>query len=225
MIRIVPDDPAPPFEVPGLAIGANRTRFPQTYRWSREPDPAWEHAKGLPLRRSDFAWFRSQGLGGEHLACARYGCDLLLRDLVVFGRRQRFTFARHDGGDGPGTAQAYTLVARTIDGTPADVIAWDRETGRLASWLGRVGMLGEDSLWRPLHPEEPLLVHRDPLGWLKAGWRGVVVVHEAAARPALLQAGTLLTADFAHGEAVEAMLRRVRLPRILIEAPDLEDAA
>ncbi|ACL58742.1 hypothetical protein [Methylobacterium nodulans] len=185
----------------------------------RALDPEREQARGLPLGHADFAAFRRHGVDGRHLACARHGCDLVLRDLVVFGKRQRFGFARHDGGEGPGAVEAYTIPARDAGGALVDVVAWDPAAGRLATWLGAVGMLGEDSLWRPLADKEPLVVHRDPVGWLAAGWRGVVVINDALARPALLGAGTLLTQDIAHGEAVEAMLRKVRMPRILVEAP------
>ncbi|SEO42254.1 hypothetical protein SAMN04487843_101339 [Methylobacterium sp. ap11] len=208
-----------------LPIGPNRVA--RTFRPSpvRRVDPEREQARGAALRRSDFARFRHMGLEGAHLACGRYGADILLRDVVVFEKRQRFRFARDDNGPGTGAEPAYTIPARDIDGEVVDVVAWHPPTGRLSSWLGRVGLLGEDSLWRPLGSDEPLLVHRDPFAWLKASWRGVVVVHPGLARAALLEAGTLLTTDLAHAETINALLRRQRLPRILVKTPAVGVAA
>ncbi|MGF3025565.1 hypothetical protein ACQVP2_22405 [Methylobacterium aquaticum] len=201
-----------------LPIGPRRVNRSISLRPARPADPEREQAKGLPLRPVDVEWFAARGLLGRP-ACTRYGLDLLMRDLVVFDRRQRFEFARDVGGPGPGAMSVYTVPARDAAGDVVDVVAWHPRSGRIASWLGRIGVLGEDSLWRPLGCDEPLLVHRDPVGWLRADWRGVVVVHETRARRQLLDAGALLAEDVDHGEELDAMLRRVRLPRILVGQP------
>lgn len=187
-------------------------------RRRRRTDAEMEHARGSGLRGADFAWLLAQGIPGKISAwrCAG-GFDLLLRDSVVFGRGQRFEFARFLRDPEEDRVAAYTLLARDAGGAALDVVAWHPRTGRLATWLGRAGLLGLE------HPcpgtaEDPLIVYRDPAAWLEDQRRGVVVVDERLARAELLDAGTIMAADIAHGTALEAMLSKVRLPSILVPA-------
>lgn len=192
-------------------------------------DPAGEQvrqfADPFPPALIDHFW--RLGVPADHLTREHpvWGLDFLLCARVVFRPRARFRFASEDGDDGPGIDGAFTFPARRgIDGEIEDVVAWHPGKGLLATWLGRVSMLGEDELEAWEGPGEPLAVHRSPLGYLRAGWRGVVVIHEAPARRALLECGRpLLAEDLAHGDRLEAMLARA-LPRILVPDPDLASA-
>lgn len=87
----------------------------------------------------------------------------------------------------------------------------------MATWLGRTGLLGLEHPC-PATADNPLIVFPDIASWLAGQRRGVVIVDEALARPELLEAGAILATDIEHGEALEAMLREVRLPRILVPA-------
>lgn len=192
----------------------------------RRTDAEMEHARGCGLRGPDFAWLLAQGIPGKSSAwhCAA-DFDLILRDSVVFGRGHRFEFARFIRDPDDDRLPAYTLLARDTGGAPLDVVAWHPRTGHVATWLGRAGLLGLE------HPcpgttEDPLVVYRDPAAWLADKRRGVVVVNERLARAELLNVGSILAADIAHGEALEAMLSKVHLPRIVLAAlPNEQEAA
>lgn len=68
---------------------------------------------------------------------------------VVFLPNDQFEFAR-DARDASGAVVAVVFSAPDDLGNPLDLAAWEPETGRLALWLGRVSMLGQDNLygWR-----------------------------------------------------------------------------
>lgn len=191
-------------------------------RWT---DAEMEHARGSGLRRRDFAWLLAQGIPGRISAWRRAGgFDLILRDSVVFGRKPRFEFARLLRGAEGDPVAAYTLLARDADGAPLDVVAWHPRTGRLATWLGRAGLLGLDHRCAGT-AQDPLVVYPDPATWLADERRGVVVVDERLARTDLLEAGSIMAADIAHGTALEAMLSKVRLPSILVPADAVRKVA
>lgn len=192
-------------------------------RW--RDDPRLAQSRGRGLRRADFEGLRALGIPGRLTAWpSPSGADIILRDAVVFRRSARFSFARDLQGEDVEPVTAYTVVARDRLGAPLDVVAWHPRTGRLASWLGRAGLIGED-FPSPATADDPLIVYPDLGAWLAADRRGVVVVHDRLARPALLEAGVVQAADIAHGEALQAMLREVKLPRIVVPAlPDVEAA-
>lgn len=193
-------------------------------RHRRRTDAEMEHARGSGLRGPDFAWLLAQGIPGKISAwrCAG-GFDLILRDSIVFGRGNRFEFARFIRDPDDDRVAAYTLLARDTGGAPLDVVAWHPRTGRVATWLGRAGLLGLE------HPcpgttDDPLVVYREPAAWLADERRGVVVIDERLARADLLDVGSIMAADIAHGEMIEAMLRKVRLPQIRVPSLSHETA-
>jgi hypothetical protein len=89
---------------------------------------------------------------------------------VVFLPNGCFEFAR-DARDASYAVIALVFLAPDDLGNAFDLAAWEPETGRLALWLGRVSMLGQDNLyyWRL---GAPLIVHETPLEWLQAGRGG-----------------------------------------------------
>ncbi|GJE41285.1 hypothetical protein [Methylobacterium soli] len=190
----------------------------------RHLDPETAFWRGRPLRDGDFDWLRRQGVPGPVVNWSRGNFEPLLRAAVVFRRGRRFDFARDLRGDEIEPVAAYTLLARDLDGTPLDVVAWHPRSERVAVWSGQTGLLGLD------HPtaataDDPLVVFPDLPAWLAGERRGVVVIDERLARPVLLDAGTVQAAGIEHGEALEAMLREVRLPRIVVPAFESERAA
>ncbi len=82
----------------------------------------------------------------------------------------------------------------------------------VGSWLGRAGLLGAENLWRA---RDILVVHADPMSWLRAGRDGVVVVDPVRAAPMLRDAGTMEVGSQAERRGLADMLT-VKLPRILV---------
>jgi archaeosine-15-forming tRNA-guanine transglycosylase len=83
-------------------------------------------------------------------------------------------------------------------------------------------MLGEEQVFAP-RIVEALLVHPDPLAWMRNGRRGVVVVDRPQAVALLRNAGTLIAADLDQGRQLREALETPP-PRILI-SPQVEGAS
>ncbi|KMO33896.1 hypothetical protein VQ02_19820 [Methylobacterium variabile] len=183
-----------------------------------------EQRRGQFPTQEHVEWFASRGIASMDMFMTWDGFAHPLRlDRVVFLRNGRFEFERHLRRDREGVVTAYTVVIRNDRGFVADIAAWHPKSDRLATWLGRCAMLGEDDLYAA-RLREALRVHLDPIGWFRERRQGVVIVNEAAARPLLLQAGPLHTASVGHGRALLAMLSEVRLPTVLAD-DTTEDAA
>lgn len=180
------------------------------------------------LRQVDIDWFAAGGVSpyalAGYLADPRetripYSAplDMLFtvnREAVRFLRGRRFVRAVDCQGEHDDLVAAY-LIPAIEGGRVVDWIAWHPRSGRLATLDGRAGLLGADALGRASR-DEPLVVEADPRAWL-AGWRrGVCVVDEAIARPQLLEAPAIQAADIEHGKKLKAMLKEVKLPRIVV---------
>jgi hypothetical protein len=99
---------------------------------------------------------------------------------------------------------------------PIDIVAWAPARNRLGSWLGRAWALGQEQTFRPrLDPDGALPVWRDPLGWLRAGRRGLVLIDLIRAADELSFAGPLLAEDLDHAIELRDALSRPA-PRILV---------
>jgi hypothetical protein len=141
--------------------------------------------------------------------------DLLLCDDVVFLDHSTFEFARHMEGEEE-HEWAYTIIARDVFGDPIDIVAWQPDSGRLATWLNRASILGEDQLNAP-RLAEGLPVYENPLQWLQQRRLGVVVIDAKRAAPKLREADPLLVTSYEHGMALRAMLK-AEAPRILLSS-------
>jgi hypothetical protein len=161
-------------------------------------------------------WFRANQVNGLALAKSPMGYyDFLLCDDVVFLDHSTFEFARYmEGEEKP--EPAYTVIARNGTGDPIDIIAWQPVSGRLATWLNRASILGEDQLNAP-RLVEGLPVYETPLQWLQQRRLGVVVIEAKRAAPKLREAAPLLATTYEHGMALRAMLR-AKAPRILLSS-------
>ena len=124
------------------------------------------------------------------------------------------SLARH-ARDASGAVGAVVFLASDDLGNPLDLAAWEPETGRLALWLGRVAMLGQDNLygWKV---GEPLIVHETPLEWLQAGREGVFVIDPQGASPLLRMVEPLAVKRPEFGRQLLSALT-IRAPRIVVE--------
>lgn len=194
------------------------------------------------LRQVHLDWFAAAGVSGFALLGyfedpARIGmaahqlvwrgrpaCTLgfeVRQARVQFVRGNRFLLAGERRAEADELVPAFVVPAIEADEL-LDLIAWHPKSGRLASLNRQAGVL-----IGPVTPsaDEPLTVFPEPLAWLRACRRGAVVVHESLARPFLLDLPAIQAADVEHGESLQAMLTKVRIPRIVVPAFPHERAA
>ncbi len=190
------------------------------------------------LRDRDLAFFAAGG--ASPFALAGYYADpretrrpfsvpMLLgfrvrRERVRFSRRGRFAFEADLRGETEDIVPAYVIPAVEA-GAIIDEVAWHPRSGRLATHDGRAGLLGAD-LIESAGRDQPVRLLPDPRAWLAAWREGVVIVDEARARPVLLDARCPIQGeDVAQGEALEAMLSKIRMPRIVVPVETVTRAA
>lgn len=131
-------------------------------------------AEGASLDYSIIRWFANEGVG----------IDTIASPIAV--RAARVTF---DLGSGyqpcPGIGTFALIIPIAADpGTivtdlaAIDMVAWSPSSGRIGTRRGQVFGLGADQIDVDGHGTTglPIPVHRDPLGWLQAGRRGIVIV-------------------------------------------------
>lgn len=202
---------------------------------------AEDFARCARLRMIELEWFRAGGVSGAQLIGYRvdpsamgYAQFRLLyptrepvdlgfevrRARVQFLARSRFIPAWDRRAAADETVPALVIPALE-DGELVDLVAWHPKTGRLASLDRRAGWLAGPAP----EPDAPLVVFADPLPWLAACRAGVVVVHESIARPFLLAQPAIQAADVEHGEKLQAMLTKVRLPRIVVPTSSIDRVA
>lgn len=140
------------------------------------------------------------------------------RARVQFLRNGRWVFGSDKRADPEEVVPAFVMPAIDDTGAMVDLVAWHPRGGLIGSSERSAGWLAGGHL----SEGEPVVVHPDPLSWMRAGRTGVVVVHEDIARPALLAQRTLQASDVAHGEALQTMLTKMRMPRIVVPVPASE---
>jgi hypothetical protein len=154
--------------------------------------------------------------------------DPIAKSNVVFDHSSLFEFAGPDDGDK--RVPAFIFPARdeheAVGGLPCldeieavvDLVAWSPGCDRIAAWLGRCALLGQEQVFAArLCQDGVLSVWRSPLDWLRNDRDGVIVLHWSRAASVLQNAGPLRAEDEAHA----AMLRRRLLrrgPRVITVA-------
>lgn len=101
------------------------------------------------------------------------------------------------------------VILGVIDGGRlVDLVAWDTETGWTGTWLGQGFALGQDQILNAAtwFLDGSLIIHRSPLGWLRSGRRGIVILDPSQAWYRFRDAPRLLCEDEAHGEEIERLL-------------------
>jgi hypothetical protein len=152
-------------------------------------------------------WLRCQSVDAAH---ALKVMGPIVEHKVII-RNGRFDFADD------GTAEAVRAVVHIAKGedadTPVDLIAWTRaQPCRVFQCLGTAEALGVDQIGNPASwfLGKPLVVHRCPLDWLRAGCTGIVIldprrVHtRLESLPACPAGYRIVAAGLEHGRASAA---------------------
>jgi hypothetical protein len=107
-----------------------------------------------------------------------------------------------------------------------DIAAWQPRSGRLGSWHGVAFCLNQDAVFNPgtYWNGGALRVHRSPLGWLKAGREGIVVLRPELCNAYLAHLQRLLFADPQFKGTVWQWMQPMRPTAELLVEP-LEEAA
>jgi hypothetical protein len=153
-----------------------------------------------PASNDVIRWWMDQGVS----------VDALTKPLAILAARVVF---QPNGTYVPNGLGEFSHVFPAFSGDGlADVVAWAPKSGRIAPGFGIVSMLGEELAARASRASKPLLVWRDPVGWLRAGRRGGVILEPEGA--AVLLAGLPVVAeDEAHARHLRSILK-VPPPRI-----------
>jgi hypothetical protein len=140
----------------------------------------------------------------------------VLADRVVFTGGDYFLFADDIGAKGE---PAFTFVVISNAGF-IDIVAWHPQTSRLAVWFGHGFALGEGQIHHPYPLVPGLPVFRSPIGWLRGGRRGIVMVRTDLADVALASVPVLIAEDEQHQRDLQKLFPVPNLgPKILVSAP------
>ncbi len=178
-------------------------------------DPVAEFLLCQPLDQPSLDHMKSIGVPVLALVSGIEGTGHCIRQDRVEARDGRFEFGRYVSHEDVRTA--LVALAFDRDGHAADIVAW--RTGSepfVASWLGQVGLLGEENL-DGARFGEPLTVHADVMAWLRSNRQGVVVVDAIRAGPMLRQAGEMVVDSHRERNRLNAIMR-VDLPKIIVRS-------
>ncbi len=164
------------------------------------------HERGRDLKQREIDRFIAHGIDIRHLAKPWP----VAADRVVF-HGDLFQFASDAGVSGDA---AFTLVVIGVSGF-LDVAAWAPATNKLAVWSGDGFALGESQIRRAL-PAAGLAIHRTPLGWLRAGRRGIVIVRRQFAPQILGSLPALVAEDEQHATDLRSLFAGTAVPNITI---------
>jgi hypothetical protein len=144
----------------------------------------------------------------------------LAKARVAFQGGHCFEFDAH--------AEMALILPCIEDGDLVDLVAWQPQASRLATWLGRAKALGWADLYSPSLTGEPVKVWASPVGWLKAGRRGLVPIGvERMARSLFLwgdHVSALVCENPEHARAIKQAYSR-KPPRVFVPKPELVEAA
>ncbi len=140
---------------------------------------------------------------------------------IVWVAADRFEFEHHVTYGRP--ERAFLLLVEDSDDAPLDVVAWQPQTGRLGSWLGRAWGLGEGTIYQPRIFSDALPVWRTPLEWLRANRCGVVILKPTLAARFLGCADPLEAQDISHGYELRQALT-IPPPRIVVAVSSVRAA-
>lgn len=144
----------------------------------------------------------------------RAGCLWIVRG-ELFGSRWLLS----DEGE----VLAVVQVFDAHDMLAVDLVAWpvERDPTRFATMFGAAAVLGSARISdaASLSGSRPLRVFRSPLGWLRSGCRGVVILDRTEAPAVLAQApGRIAGEDLVHGREL-ARLLHPHVDRARVVAP------
>jgi hypothetical protein len=167
-----------------------------------------------------------RALRSRHIASLGLRPEVLLQPLalrvgsIAWIDAETFAFEQHLVVDVP-VEQAILFLVTDSHRDALDIAAWQPSSRRLGTWCHRAWALGQDTIYAPrLDRHGALPVWRNPLRWLKAGRRGVVLIQPRLASAFLCDAGPLLAEDVEHGRQLKERLARPS-PRILVPSSTL----
>lgn len=155
-------------------------------------------------------WLRDQNVDVGHVL------NVLgpIAELDIVVRRGLFGVVHGETTDRIRAAVVH--VATNDNGeTPVDLVAWTRERPqRVFQSLGAVEALGVDQIGNPASYflSKPLVVHRHPLNWLRAGCDGIVIFDARAVSarlerlPPRLEGYDLAADSIEHGRELQRIL-------------------
>lgn len=155
------------------------------------------HGFGRALKQSEITRFASYGVHVLDLA----NPWPVLADRVIF-HGEFFEFV--DTKDSAGEACFTFAVLGTT--SFVDIAAWSPATNRVAVWCGAGFALGERQMLLPHPATTGLVVHRTPIGWLRAGRRGIVIVRPAFASTILSAVPALHAEDEEHARELRSIV-------------------
>jgi hypothetical protein len=180
-----------------------------------------EYARCGYLRRSDIDRLIGAGVPPMALHYDGDGAGLTVaRDRVVFLDGGRFEFARYLR-DAASATSALVIPCRDEAGEIDDLVAWRGE--QVATWLGRVSMIGQHCIYQP-RLSEPLVAHETPLDWLRTGRHGVVVIAPQGAAPLLNLSAPIGVESPIYGHRLRSALT-IPSPRIVVAEKPISRAA
>lgn len=163
------------------------------------------HLHGRSLRQREIDRFGELGVRAIDLGTPWP----VLADRVVF-YGEFFAFA--DDAEMIGEP-AFTMAVISNAGM-IDIAAWQPETNRLTVWCGEGFALGERQIHHPNPLAQGLRVFRTPIGWLRAGRCGIVIIRSKFARAVLGHVPLLIAEDDQHRSELQDLLG--------IAGPDVE---
>jgi hypothetical protein len=155
------------------------------------------HLHGRNLRQREIDRFRDYGVRAIDLGSPWP----VLTDRLVFDG-EFFSFADDVGMSG---VLAFTMVIISNAGM-IDIAAWHPQTNRLALWFGKGFALGERQIHHPNLLVHGLHVFRTPIGWLRAGRCGIVIVRSSLARAILGDVPLLIAEDELHRTELQNLM-------------------
>jgi hypothetical protein len=159
-----------------------------------------------PLIKRELDNLVRHGASTESLKHARAG--------YIIRHGKAFELVQHAKQGRP--ERAFVFLVRDVHGAPSDIVGWMPALGWLGTWRGLAWALGQETIYKPRLTEHGALsVHQTPLGWLRDGCRGIVLLRPRLAAEFLSDAGPLLADSVEDGTHLKAALTRPA-PRILV---------
>ena len=165
-------------------------------RWPSSPDLV-EILHGLPVPCTKA--LRCLGEAGVTVAAMTEPEPLRAARVAFRGTSHMFDFD-------PDGEPAFVALAHDLNGEPADLVAF--RGGRIACHFGRAVALGQEQLPFGNTPP-PIAIHRSPIGWLRDGRTGLVVIHPARLADLLVEFGvSVVSEDGKHTGELRKLLAR-----------------
>lgn len=192
------------------------------------PAPAWGDAHGalaevlvrdeqLGGRNRLLDWMAEAGVDMNPVWARSYVATALPVTWISAGGA-RFDLSR----DATAPIGIIIEIRDRTDEAPIDLMAFSPSVpGHMATMFGRVDLLDAWSACNPAtyHLGRPLRLHRDPLGWIRGGCRGSVLLRPDRAWSGLPELpGPVLVDDLDHGREL-ARLTRGYLDPAMIRVP------